>query len=150
VAVLFPLLARLDLVPRLAVPRVERPDAPLDVAADHAPRLGSGLLAQHLRDDPGEIVRPLRENRYGDERRQQGCGCPEEKVETLAHRFLSFAPVPIALTPLILFYSGEQAGAMTPDVDVVQIGYPPAPLLSAALERFGKGMPGAREQGLYL
>jgi hypothetical protein len=56
----------------------------------------------------------------------------------------------IGKAAVILFYGGEQAGAMTSDVDVVQISHPPAPLLSAALERFGEGTPGAREQGLYL
>ena len=39
---------------------------------------------------------------------------------------------------------------MTLDVDVVQIGYPPAPLLSVALEQFGKAAPGAKEHDLYL
>jgi hypothetical protein len=56
----------------------------------------------------------------------------------------------IGKAAVILFYGGEQAGAMTSDVDVVQISHPPAPLLSAALERFGKGTPGAKEHGLYL
>src|SRR4051794_16606909 len=56
----------------------------------------------------------------------------------------------IGKAAVILFYGGEQAGAMTSDVDVVQISHPPAPLLSAALERFGKGTPGAKEHELYL
>ncbi len=56
----------------------------------------------------------------------------------------------IGKAAVILFYDGEQAGAMTSDVDVVQIGHPPAPLLSAALERFGKGTSGAKEHALYL
>jgi Nucleotidyltransferase of unknown function (DUF6036) len=56
----------------------------------------------------------------------------------------------IGKAAVILFYGGEQAGAMTSDVDVVQISHPPAPLLSAALERFGKGTAGAREHDLYL
>jgi len=56
----------------------------------------------------------------------------------------------IGKAAVILFYGGEQAGAMTSDVDVVQISYPPAPLLSAALERFGRGTAGAKEHNLYL
>lgn len=56
----------------------------------------------------------------------------------------------IGKAAVILFYGGEQAGAMTSDVDVVQIGYPPAPLLSMALERFGRGTPAAKEHDLYL
>jgi Nucleotidyltransferase of unknown function (DUF6036) len=56
----------------------------------------------------------------------------------------------IGKAAVILFYGGEQAGAMTSDVDVVQISHPPAPLLSAALERFGKRTAGAREHDLYL
>ena len=56
----------------------------------------------------------------------------------------------IGKAAVILFYGGEQAGAMTSDVDVVQVSYPPAPLLSAALEQFGKGTSGANEHGLYL
>lgn len=56
----------------------------------------------------------------------------------------------IGKAAVILFYGGEQAGAMTSDVDVVQISHPPAPLLLAALERFGKGTSGAREHALYL
>src|SRR5262249_39064054 len=51
---------------------------------------------------------------------------------------------------VILFYGGDQAGAMTADVDVVQISHPPAPLLRAALERLRKGTPGAKEHDLYL
>jgi Nucleotidyltransferase of unknown function (DUF6036) len=56
----------------------------------------------------------------------------------------------IGKAAVILFYGGEQAGAATSDVDVVQISHPPAPLLSAALELFGKGTPGAKEHDLYL
>jgi len=56
----------------------------------------------------------------------------------------------IGKAAVILFYGGEQAGAMTSDVDVVQISYPPVPLLSIALERFGKGTPAAKEHDLYL
>jgi Nucleotidyltransferase of unknown function (DUF6036) len=56
----------------------------------------------------------------------------------------------IGKAAVILFYGGEQAGAMTSDVDVVQISYPPAPLLSIALERFGKGTSAAKEHDLYL
>lgn len=56
----------------------------------------------------------------------------------------------IGKAAVILFYGGEQAGAMTADVDVVQIGSPPAPLLLSALERFGKSTAGAREHDLYL
>lgn len=56
----------------------------------------------------------------------------------------------IGKAAVILFYGGDRAGAMTSDVDVVQLGYPPPPLLSAALERFGKGTPGAKEHDLYL
>ncbi len=56
----------------------------------------------------------------------------------------------IGKAAVILFYGGEQTGAMTSDVDVVQIGYPPATLLSIALELFGKETAGAREQRLYL
>jgi hypothetical protein len=55
----------------------------------------------------------------------------------------------IGKAAVILFYGGDQAGAMTADVDVVQISHPPAPLLTAALERFGKGTLGAKEQDLY-
>ena len=56
----------------------------------------------------------------------------------------------IGKAAVILFHGGDQAGAMTSDVDVVQISHPPAPLLSAALERFGKGTAGAKEHDLYL
>jgi hypothetical protein len=56
----------------------------------------------------------------------------------------------IGKAAVILFYGGERAGAITADVDVVQISHPPAPLLLAALDRFGKGAPDAREHGLYL
>jgi hypothetical protein len=56
----------------------------------------------------------------------------------------------IGKAAVILFYEGEQAGATTSDVDVVQISHPPVPLLSAALGRFGKGTPGAKEHDLYL
>ncbi len=56
----------------------------------------------------------------------------------------------IGKAAVILFYDGEQAGAMTSDVDVVQISHPPAPLLSIALERFGKGTAAAKEHDLYL
>lgn len=56
----------------------------------------------------------------------------------------------IGKAAVILFYSGEQAGAMTSDVDVVQISHPPSPMLVAALERFGKGTPGAMAHALYL
>lgn len=56
----------------------------------------------------------------------------------------------IGKAAVILFYGGDQAGAMTADVDVVQISHPPAPLLSDALERFGKGTPAAKENDLYL
>src|SRR4051812_26538760 len=56
----------------------------------------------------------------------------------------------IGKAAVILFYGGEQTGAMTSDVDVVQISYPPAYLLSLALERFGKGTPAAKEHDLYL
>jgi hypothetical protein len=56
----------------------------------------------------------------------------------------------IGKAAVILFYGGEQAGAMTSDVDVVQISHPPVPLLSIALERFGEGTPAAREHDLYL
>jgi hypothetical protein len=56
----------------------------------------------------------------------------------------------IGKAAVILFYGGEQAGAMTADVDVVQISHPLAPLLSIALERFGEGTPAAKEHDLYL
>jgi hypothetical protein len=56
----------------------------------------------------------------------------------------------IGKAAVILFYGGEQAGAMTSDVDAVQVGHPPAPLLSAALERFGRETSGAEQHGLYL
>ncbi len=36
----------------------------------------------------------------------------------------------IGKAAVILFYGGEQSGAMTSDVDVVQISHPPVPLLS--------------------
>jgi hypothetical protein len=39
---------------------------------------------------------------------------------------------------------------MTTDVDVVQISHPLAPLLLAALQRFGKETASAKDQGLYL
>src|SRR5258708_36087718 len=56
----------------------------------------------------------------------------------------------IGKAAVILFYDGEQAGAMTSDVDVVQISHPPAPLLVAALNLFGRGSTGAAGHGLYL
>jgi hypothetical protein len=56
----------------------------------------------------------------------------------------------IGKAAVILFYGGDRAGAMTSDVDVVQLCYPPPPLLWAALDRFGKGTPGAKEHDLYL
>lgn len=57
----------------------------------------------------------------------------------------------IGKAAVILFFGGDQAGAMTSDVDVVQITYPPSPLLSIALSEFGKGASGARElNNLYL
>lgn len=56
----------------------------------------------------------------------------------------------IGKAAVILFYEGEQAGAMTSDVDVVQISNPPERLLLIALEHFGEGTLGAKTHGLYL
>ena len=56
----------------------------------------------------------------------------------------------IGKAAVILFYGGEQAGAMTSDVDVVQISYPRDPLLEVALKQFGKETSGAKQHGLYL
>lgn len=56
----------------------------------------------------------------------------------------------IGKAAIILFYGGEEAGAVTADVDVVQVSHPASPLLALAIERFGKGTPAARRHGLYL
>jgi hypothetical protein len=56
----------------------------------------------------------------------------------------------IGKAAVILFYGGEQTGAMTSDVDVVQFTYPREPLLDVALNQFGAGTSGAKQHDLYL
>lgn len=56
----------------------------------------------------------------------------------------------IGKAAVILFYGGDQTGAMTADVDVVQIGGIPEGLLSVLLGKFGRQSQGNSLRDLYL
>src|SRR5262249_26251014 len=93
VAVLLPLLACLDLVPGLAVLGVELPGAPIDVAVDHAPRLGTAFLAEDLRGDLAEVALVLGEGRHGE--CQDARDRREENGKAVAHRSFSLSSGPM-------------------------------------------------------
>ena len=56
----------------------------------------------------------------------------------------------IGKAAIILFYDGHLSGAMTSDVDLVTIGYPPTQALQTILTRFGKDSPARKVHDLYL